>query len=93
MPELRPPKWYTTNEIYEWLKRKAPVRISNKLSKRDAEWLAGEFQKAFEKGWEKALRTEGKEAKIRTETVSQPKIDFCTCGTPLGVPDAEEKDE
>ena len=56
MPEqLKPPKWYSADEIYEWFNRYAPIRISNKFSKRDAEWLAGEFQKAFNKGFDMAI--------------------------------------
>ena len=46
---MKPPKWYRGDEIYDWFNRRGPFTIS----KANAKWMAGEMQKAFEKGWEK----------------------------------------
>ncbi|MCK5610506.1 hypothetical protein KAR91_52015 [Candidatus Pacearchaeota archaeon] len=52
MPEqLKPPKWYSADEIYEWFNRKSPLKIT----KVQAKWLSDEFQKAFNKGFDMAV--------------------------------------
>jgi len=49
---MKPPKWYTRIEVKEWFERRG---INH--SPKEIVMFKEELQKAFDKGWEKALRT------------------------------------
>ena len=49
------PKWYSADVMYQLpIHRHVPFR----MTKVAAEWLANEFQLAFEKGWQKAIASQ-----------------------------------